>query len=276
MLLSGGFFLIFGTAGASDQMKSHEFYIGSSDAAVTSAVAVPFSVYIGDNIGAVSQPVKSFFVEVSGIYTGGGSATVDLDSAAGTAQTFVLPNVGATPVPFEFIYRDESNYINPTSAGAYDYTFNFTPMGVTVYALGVKGRESHRYKPPICGGELAVYGDLISSVFESTGSADGPAYNSISWKGDFGGPGQNQGRVKFQIAASDSSAGPWTFIGGDTCGISDWFGPADPDAPVEIKCFPSLNNKRYWKYKMRICSDDCILSGSYTPTVTDVNLSWSP
>lgn len=139
-------------------------------------------------------------------------------------------------------------------------------------------RETHRYKPPTCGG-MPVLGDLTSAVFDSTESADGAGYNSVMWKGTLGGPGSNEGKVGFQFSASDASTGPWTYIGGDTCASGDWFDAPTPSTPVELKgeiCQTAWNNKRYFRYRIRICSNDCIGAGTYTPTVNDVVVSWAP
>ncbi|MFA6417327.1 MAG: hypothetical protein WCW61_04000 [Patescibacteria group bacterium] len=121
-----------------------------------------------------------------------------------------------------------------------------------------------------------AYGDLISVVFDSTGNVNGAAYNSIMWRGSLGGPALNQGSVKFQIAASDSSSGPWNYIGaGCIGGDSDWYSP-DSDLPVQLSCYSNLNNKRYFRYKVRICSSDCVSGGDYTPQINEIMISWSP
>jgi hypothetical protein len=96
------------------------------------------------------------------------------------------------------------------------------------------------------------------------------------WKGTLGGPSFNQGKVQFQFAASDSESGPWNFVGGNGCGAGEWYDPGAASIPLEIQCFSQLNNKRYLKYKVRICSSDCTNGGDYTPTVNDIVVSWSP
>jgi len=147
-----------------------------------------------------------------------------------------------------------------------------------MYGLGMIVRESHQYAPPSCSG-VPIYGDLTSAVFDSTEAAAGAGYNSILWKGMLGGPVADQGRVRFQLATSDASGGPWNYLGGSTCGTLDWFDAATPDAPIELigaVCQAEWNNKRYFRYKIRICSNDCISAGTYTPTVDDVVVNWAP
>ncbi len=266
-------------ASANEKIKTTESLVYSSNTSINSVVNPPFTLYLGDNLSGVTSPVKSLYFVASGVYTGNGTVDFKIDSDATTQQTFTLPNVGATPTPFEFIYKDPSNKINPTSAGSYDYTLNVTPSGVTMYGLGIKMSETHRYKPPACGAGLAPYGDLISAVFDST-VVGGAGYNSVLWKGTLG--TGNTGKVRFQFAASNSNTGPWSYYGGNTCGASDWFDPLGPDATIELKgtsittCQEEWNNKRYFRYKVQICSDDCIASGTYTPTVNDIIVSWAP
>ena len=123
---------------------------------------------------------------------------------------------------------------------------------------------------------LPPTGDLTSVTFD-TGIAD-PAYNSIVWKGTL--PATT--RVRFRLAASDVSTGPWgdaDFIGSDgvSCGSAYWYEPGGADVPVELGCFSNFNNKRYFRYKVQLCSNsDCSTGGMQTPTVTDVIVNWSP
>jgi hypothetical protein len=261
---------------ANEKIKTIKTFVGGSNTAVSGSVNSDFSIYIGDNITDVSNPIKSMFFRISGVYTSasGGSVEMRVNSQSATAKIFYLPAVSA-PTPFEIIYKDSQNTINPSSPGIYSYQLNLTASGVTIYGLGEVAMTTYRYKPSSCG--FPVYGDLISAVFDTTGVADGPAYNSIFWKGNLGGPSQNQGRVKFQLATSDSPSGPWNFIGGDTCQSGDWYLTSGPSAPVEITCASANhNNQRYFKYKIRICSADCIVNSNFSPVATDVIVNWSP
>ncbi|NTW22242.1 hypothetical protein HGA34_01700, partial [Candidatus Falkowbacteria bacterium] len=134
--------------------------------------------------------------------------------------------------------------------------------------------------------QIAITGDLVSAVFDTASSTDGPAYNSILWQGVLGGVGQNEGRVRFQLAASDCangstdypacSVGTWVYIGGTTCAPGDWYDPGGPDVPAEIGCFSSFNNKRYYSYKVQVCSDDCTARGSSTPRIDEIVVNYSP
>lgn len=267
--------------GSTEKVKTNESLVFSSNTSVASSQNIPVTLYIGDNLSGISNPLKSLYFVVTGVYTGNGTLAFSIDADGGTTQTFTLPNVGSTPTPFELVYKDPSNKINPTSAGEYSYTLGATPSGVTLYGLGIKLIETHQYVPGSCGG-LPPFGDLISSTYD-TGVTDGVAYNSVLWKGSEG-----TGLVKFQLATSNCSngttnyptcsTGSWNYIGGDTCQNSDWYSATSSDNPVEITCAPSNhNNHRYYRYKIRICSStDCTSSGITSPVVDDVVVNWSP
>ncbi len=260
-----------------EKIKSTEFFVGDSGAQISSQISRDFSIYIGDNLAGVTNPIKSVYFVVSGVYTGNGSLEFRIDNDAATSKIFTLPDVGSTLTPFEIVYKDDSNKINPTSAGSYNYTFNIIPTSVTISGLGARVVEAHRYKPPSCGGYQPT-GELTSVVFDT--GTDGAAYNSAFWKGSLG--EGNTGKVKFQLATSNSASGPWDFKGGAVCSDADWYDtgiPPDggPNKPVEITCAPVYhNNQRYFRYKIQLCSADCGSAGQSTPQVEEVVISWSP
>jgi hypothetical protein len=262
---------------AADQLKSTDYFVGTSATAVSSATDFPFNLYIGDNLTGVTDPIKSAYFTISGVYTGGGSLQAQIDSSATTSKTFILPSV-SVPTSFELIYRDDTARINPQSAGSYNYTLNLSPGGITISGLGAKLETTYRYHPPSCGLNYPPYGDLISAIFDSTASAAGPAYNSILWRGALGGASFDTGKVLLQLAASDSSLGPWTYLGSSCLGgNNDWYDLSlTPGLPTEIGCYPLLNNKRYFRYKARLCSSDCLASGLSTPQVDEIIVNWSP
>ncbi len=273
--------------GTTQKMKTNDFLVFSSDAAVAAERTDSFTLYLGDNMAGITDPLKSLQFTVVGVYTGGGTVTLSLNSDAATAETFTLPSVSA-PTQYELLYTDPTRSISPTSGGSYTYTFTTVPSGVTLYQLSVIARETHRYVPPACGG-MPIKGELYSGVFDTTASTTGASYNSLLWKGVLGGPSTDQGHVRFQLAAADCSngatnppactTGSWSFVGGNTCTVSDWFDPGAPDTPYDLQsssCIAAWNNKRYYRYAVELCSDDCSTAGSYTPRVDDVIVNWSP
>ena len=116
-------------------------------------------------------------------------------------------------------------------------------------------------------------------VFDT--GTEGAAYNPLCGRGA-GRVVSRSGKVRVKIATADSDAGPWDYRGPETtCSTntasdSDWY-VAAADTPLEAGCFANHNNKRYFRYRVQICSSsDCATAGSYTPEVQDVVVSWSP
>ena len=125
---------------------------------------------------------------------------------------------------------------------------------------------------------VPISGTLTSSVFDTTSLSTSIGYNSIMWKGTQG--TGVPGTVQFQLATATTTTGPWNFYGGTTCGSGDWFDVPSPESPVELKgtsCLPAWNNLRYFRYKIRICSNNCTDSTGSTasPRVDDVIVNWS-
>lgn len=257
-----------------EKIKTTAHFVAAFPAQISSNQDASFSSYVGDNISGVTNAMKSAYFMVTGVYTGGGTLGLQLDSDAASLQTFALSNTGASPRSFTLLYKDTSGKINPTSAGTYAHILNIIPSGITISGFGVTMVTTYRYKPPACGTGLPATGELTSSVFETTVSTDGPAYNSVFWRG--GRPGVS--KVRFQLATSDNPSGPWSFIGGVTCSSGDWYDTTGPDIPIELTCSPANHdNKRYFRYKIQLCSSaDCVTSGSDTPRVDEVLVNWSP
>ena len=108
---------------------------------------------------------------------------------------------------------------------------------------------------------------VISQTFD-TNATNGAGYQSIMWKGSEP-TGTN---VRLQLATSNSSSGPWTYIGGSTCATTDWYAPA-PNVSTKIGCHSVNNNKRYFRYKVFL---DANATRDVIPQVDDVIVTWSP
>src|SRR3989344_3665661 len=105
--------------------------------------------------------------------------------------------------------------------------------------------------------------ELISSIFD-TGVSGGAVLNTIMWQGS-----QPAGTaVKFQLASSNSSAGPWNYLGSDGTS-STYYVTAGPNVQAAIRA-EDHNNKRYFRYKVIL-----EISGLDLPRVDDVIISWS-
>jgi len=105
---------------------------------------------------------------------------------------------------------------------------------------------------------------LVSSILDA-GVSGGAGFNSILWQGSLG----TGGAVKFQIAFSNSSSGPWTYYGPTS--DTDWYQP-NPDVSVSLTTTDSASpqNKRYIRYKANLSTS------STTPTINDIIINWSP
>lgn len=116
---------------------------------------------------------------------------------------------------------------------------------------------------------MSKVGALESLIFDSQTQG---ILNSIIWQGT-----QPSGTcVKFQIAVSNSTSGPWTYYGPNQ-DTNQYFGNScsGPDSPIIIGGSDRawIANKRYLRYKVRLESD---LFRSQTPTVNNIILNWSP
>jgi len=241
---------------------------------------------------APAKVAGSYDVVVTNPDTQFGTCASCMTYIAPPTVTSVSPNNNLNPAGGEIITIDGSGIKVGANGVKVDTTFSTTSGtsssatfttpahsagSVTLRVYGADGTDTngiyYDYSPFTYG--LPITGVLTSIVF-NTGVA-APAYNSILWKGSL-----NSGKVKFQIAASDFSTGPWNdsdFIGSDgtTCGSAFWYEPGGPDTPMELGCFAELNNKRFFKYKVQLCSSSlCDVSGAQTPIVTDIIINWSP
>ena len=112
----------------------------------------------------------------------------------------------------------------------------------------------------------AETGELISSVYD-TQVVGGSAINMIMWEGN-----QPSGTVvKFQIASSNNSTGPWNYKGTDGSS-SSYYIPVGPGSPVKVN-LSYHNNQRYFRYKIFLESDT---SRTASPSVQDIIINWSP
>lgn len=270
----------------SKQMRTLKFSIFSNPSVMVSGTSTttPFSIFIGDQ----SPVIKSAHIEVKGVTKASVSQTITLDvnqtdSFPTQREESFLIDSGGSSNHFQIFYSGSGSqtladyfYGIINNPGAYGFYFKLGVSGADISAVHAKLIITYQFTPPSAG-SYPVAGELISAVFDTTGISDGPAYNSAYWKGTLGGAGQNQGKVRLQLATSDSENGPWNYYGGNSCASGDWYNLGGSDNPVELICNSDYhNNQRYFRYKIQICSDDCSVAGNSTPTVEDVVISWSP
>ena len=106
--------------------------------------------------------------------------------------------------------------------------------------------------------------ELTSSIFD-TQATGGAAINTIMWQGDL--PSGTE--VSFQIASSNSSSGPWDYLGSDGTSMT-FYEPTGPNIQAKIRR-ADHNNKRYVRYKVFLTA-----YGGQSPTVDDVIINYSP
>lgn len=119
-------------------------------------------------------------------------------------------------------------------------------------------------------------GILDSSIFD-TAVAGGATLNNLIWQGS-----QPSGTcTKFQVAVSNSSSGPWSYLGPDAAcdGSGDtggYFGAScpGPDSPIVVSdCDRAwIKNNRYLRYRAILESNT---AQNQTPRVDDIILNWS-
>ena len=233
-------------------------------------IVLNFSPYIGDEI---STSTKSAFFEISGVSLAAGASAIDLSLGGGSGSCSVNRTLDTTGFINKFhILYNVNDCINIFSKGEYSRSLTINASGAAVYVYSAKLVLTYQFTPPSAGGYWAT-GTFYSPIFD-TGAINGASYNWIMWKGTLNG---GNGKIRLQLATSNSSGGPWTYIGETPgCDSSVYFEPLT-DISKEIKCFSSHNNKRYFRYKLIICSSsDCSAAGTNTPQVNDVIVNWSP
>lgn len=110
-------------------------------------------------------------------------------------------------------------------------------------------------------------GNLTSSVFDTcqSGVNCGAAANTIMWNGTLNGASN---LVRFKIASSDFSTGPWVFKGYDGT-EGTYYQPTASGLPLDLK-YDDHKNKRYVRYKVFLDA----VGGN--PMVDDIIINWTP
>lgn len=261
------------SSSGSDFLKKTNFFISQEKIMIPSDSEIKrdFSISISES----SPEARSVFVEVSGIAKGSGTNnTIQLSvvkEGLPIYNTYYI-DLSLLPANSKFIARyDMTALVDPADFPVGNYSL-YIKNSFDTYILGAKAIITYKYS--VITGNLPAKGELISSTFD-TGADGGAAYNSLTWKGNLN--GGFTGQVSLQIAASNSITGPWLFEGPDCTSGSIYITDADTPIPIETDCAPSHNNKRYFRYKVIICSAvDCATSGSINPQVDEVVVNWSP
>ena len=163
--------------------------------------------------------------------------------------------------------------------GWISFNCNQTETGNTCAAVNYKVKSAWVPGP--------AKGELVSGTFD-TKAASGVAFNYIVWRGTL-----NGGRVSFQLATSNcengatdapacatnagwggaKTSGDGAFLGpGGTAAAADAY-VTGPDTPVKIENQSVHNNRRYFRYKVYVETDN---NQTATPVVEDIIVNWSP
>lgn len=261
------------SASGANFLKTNKFFISQEKNPTpgNSEISRNFSLTISEK----NPEMKSVFVEVSGIAKGSGANTVQLSAVK---QGFPVYNaysidLGPAAANSKFIARyDMSGLIGANDFPGTDNYILYVKNSFDAYLLSAKAIVTYKYSENVGG--LPPSGYVISSTID-TGIAKGAAYNSLMWKGSLN--SGEVGQVGLQIAASDSINGSWLFEGPDCTSNSKYAADANTPIPIEIVCAANHNNKRYFRYKVIICSSaNCADSGSVNPEVDGVVVNWGP
>lgn len=254
-------------------LKTNKFFISQEKDPVLSNTETKrdFSITIPES----SPEARSVFIEVSGVAKGTGAAnTIQLSVVKEGLPVYNTYNIdlSALAANSKFVARyDMTSLFGPADYPISNYSL-YIKNSFDTYLLNAKLIATYKYSTNTGG--LPIKGELISSTFD-TGVAGGAAFNSLIWKGS-----SNGGKVRMQIATSDNAAGPWDpdlDFKGPSCsgGASDVYLMDSPGEPVEIMCPEINNNKKFFRYKVILCSNDCNSAGDFNPEVTEVVVNWS-
>lgn len=267
-----------------DLIKTTKFFVEQKSDNIFSGMenAKDFSIYISEK-----QPeIKSVFVEVSGNAKGGGAGTIEISVAdQGLGANYTVYNLDLSPISgkskFTIFYNAITNIVSSDFPGTKYYTLYFKGTGFDTDLLRAKIIVTYKYSAASAG--LPVSGYIISSTID-TQIVKGAAFNALMWQGNL-----NGGKTRLQIATSNCpggqldyplcSTGSWGDINtpytGPDCASATYYEPL-PNEPAIINCPNLHNNKRYFRYKIMLCSStDCVASGLSTPEVYDIIVNWS-
>ncbi len=128
------------------------------------------------------------------------------------------------------------------------------------------GTSNYKVKSGTGWTGIPLTANLVSSIFD-TQLTNGAAINTVMWQGSK--PyGTN---VKFQIASSNASSGPWLYLGPDGSDTT-YYTPNDANIPVQIN-LTQHNNKRHFRYKVFLESN---VTQTASPRIDDIIINWSP
>lgn len=267
--------------------KTVQFWV-ANETKISGSQMYTINYGLNDDLLGINNPIISSYVEVVGMYDTGGNVDIYFNNKNIDGVTHELP----TPDTYKevvLLSKDVRDLLQSQSGSDFTLPLHIETDGLDFANVSAKFVVTYKYHPMKAGcSGLPPTGEFTSPVLD-TGSQKGVAYNSITWKGVLGGELKDTGHVRFQLATSPCtngasnyptcSIGSWDYVGGKTCSNTDWFDSISPDKPIDLfstGCSDKLDNKQYYRYKIQLCSEDCVISGKTTPLVDEVYVSWSP
>jgi len=254
---------------AADFSKTVKFFILQDKGTINDGVETsqPFTISIAEE----NPQITSAFVEIKGSAKSPAPATgivnVKLDSNPYDSYNL---DVSTKPQKFTINY-DITSTISPDFPGVpgnKNYILYIRNDNFDVTNLSARLILTYKYTKN--SGNLPVSGFVISSTVDTNNTifTPGAAFNSIMWNGSL-----NGGKVRLQLATSNSDLGPWIFKGPDCASLTYY--ENNSNVPNKIKCLDH-NNQKYFRYKIILCSNNCVGAGSNNPNVDSVIVNWSP
>lgn len=196
------------------------------------------------------------------------------------------PQTGGVSPDFSCAWSNYRVIVSPTTGEFSGWAWNDTIGWISFSCANTGTCPTSNYRVITTWRAGPATAELISSTFD-TQRPGGAAYNHIVWRGAL-----NGGAVMFQLATANcpngatnppdcnlnvgwgggKTSGDGAFLGPDGT-LGSWYNPGGPEIAVNIVNQATHNNRRFYRYRMRLESN---LLRTASPTVEDVVVNWSP
>jgi len=228
-----------------------------------------WTISTGQETGIVNNvPYKRYF-QVNDVNRDASDniAEVGTDDPSTQKITIILEYgnnyTSSSSISFYFTRSENNSVFHQTDwAGGSDQTGPISNPG-TKYDTATNITDSAAGQITIA--TTTASGFLTSSILDS-GVNGGASFHSLLWQGTL----CSSCLVKFQLASSNSSSGPWTYYGPTS--TSDYYSP-NPGVAITLprNGDAAHQNKRYIRYKVYLEPYN-----SQSPEVDDIIINWSP
>lgn len=153
--------------------------------------------------------------------------------------------------------------IDGTTGDWSGYAWNDVVGWISFNCINTATCDNVDYKVVTSWTSTSSVGWLESATYD-TGVTKGAQINSILWRGEL----PSDTSVRFQMAFSNNSSGPWNFSWDNISSTSPAIAP-NVSLPVD---YAAGANKRYFRYRVYLYSD---IGHTATPRVDDIIINWS-